>query len=62
MPTRTGVRKMNEVSTCKVCSYDFYDEDMIEDIQGTKYCLLDSGFICVVCGIFGHECETGETK
>jgi hypothetical protein len=53
---------MITVSTCKVCSYDFLDEDMIEDIQGTKYCLLDSGDICLVCGIYQHQCETGENE
>ena len=35
-------------------------EDMIEDIEGAKYCLLDSGDICPVCGIYEHQCETGE--
>jgi len=53
---------MSTESTCKVCSVDYLTEDMIEDIQGAKYCLLDSGDICVVCGIYGHECETGEDK
>ena len=45
------------ISTCMVCLDDFDNEDMIEDINGTKYCLLDSGDICVVCGIYGLECE-----
>ena len=45
------------MSTCKVCSGDFDNESMIEDIQGAKYCLLDSGAICLVCGIYGHDCE-----
>ncbi len=44
-------------ATCKVCTSDFDVEDMIEDIQGAKYCLLDSGNICVVCGIYDHDCE-----
>jgi hypothetical protein len=45
-----------EQATCKVCVTDFDVEDMIEDIQGTKYCLLDSGYICVVCGVYDHDC------
>ena len=44
-------------STCEVCKGDFDDESMIDDIQGTKYCLVDSGEICPVCGIYGHDCE-----
>ena len=44
-------------STCMVCLGDFEDESMIEDIKGTRYCLLDSGDICPVCGIYGHDCE-----
>ena len=50
-------------STCKVCLDDFDDESMIEDIEGSKYCLLDSGDICSVCGIYElcgndeHKCE-----
>jgi len=54
-------------STCKVCLDDFDDESMIEDIEGAKYCLLDSGDICVVCGIYElcgndeHKCE-GESN
>lgn len=48
---------MSDVSTCKICSYDFDTEDMIEDIQGTKYCLIDSGDICAVCGVYDHDCE-----
>jgi hypothetical protein len=44
-------------STCMVCLGDFDNESMIEDINGTKYCLLDSGDICLVCGIYGLECE-----
>ena len=48
---------MNSLSTCKICSYDYYNEDMIEDIQGSKYCLRDSGNICPICGIYGHDCE-----
>lgn len=44
-------------ATCKICSEDYPLEDMIEDVEGGKYCLLDSGFICPVCGIFGHNCE-----
>jgi hypothetical protein len=30
---------------------------MIEDIEGARYCLLDSGEICLVCGVYGHKCE-----
>ena len=48
---------MSEYSTCKICSDDYLTEDMIEDINGTKYCLLDSGEICLVCGVYGHDCE-----
>jgi hypothetical protein len=51
---------MITVSTCKVCLDDFDNDSMIEDIQGSKYCLLDSGDICLVCGIYQHQCETGE--
>jgi hypothetical protein len=46
-----------ELATCKVCASDFDLESMIEDIAGGKYCLLDSGKICLVCGIYGHDCE-----
>jgi hypothetical protein len=46
-----------ELATCKVCASDFDSESMIEDIAGSKYCLLDSGEICLVCGIYGHDCE-----
>ena len=49
------------MSTCKVCLDDFDDEDMIEDIEGARYCLFDSGEICVVCGVYGHDCEKEET-
>lgn len=49
------------MSTCMVCLGDFEDESMIEDITGAKYCLLDSGAICLVCGIYEHNCE-GESK
>ena len=45
------------ISTCMVCLSDFDDESMIEDLNGTRYCLLDSGDICSVCGIYGLECE-----
>ena len=48
------------MSTCMVCLGGFDDESMIEDINGTRYCLLDSGDICPVCGIYGLECECGE--
>lgn len=57
---------MSALSTCKVCLDDFDNENMIEDIEGTKYCLLDSGNICPVCGIYElcgndeHQSETGE--
>jgi hypothetical protein len=51
---------MNDVSSCKGCAFDFYTEDMIEDIQGAKYCLADSGDICPNCGIYGHECESSD--
>lgn len=46
-------------STCMVCLGDFNDESMIEDITGTKYCLLDSGGICSVCGMYELKCECG---
>ena len=46
-----------ELATCKVCVTDYDVEDMIEDIEGAKYCLLDSGDICVVCGVYEHDCE-----
>lgn len=45
------------LATCKVCVDDFDVESMIEDIQGAKYCLVDSGDICPVCGIYDHDCE-----
>jgi hypothetical protein len=45
------------VATCKVCASDFDIDSMIEDIEGAKYCLADSGSICVVCGVFDHDCE-----
>lgn len=48
--------RMSE-ATCKVCASDFDIDSMIEDIQGAKYCLLDSGDICPVCGIYEHDCE-----
>ena len=48
---------MNEYSTCKVCATDYLTEDMIEDIEGALYCLIDSGDICLVCGKYGHDCE-----
>ena len=47
------------MSTCAVCLDDFEDESMIEDIQGARYCLLDSGEICLVCGVYGHKCDEG---
>ena len=47
-------------ATCKICLDDFMLEDMIEDIAGAKYCLLDSGAICPVCGVYDHNCEIGE--
>ena len=47
------------MSTCKVCLNDFEDESMIEDIEGARYCLLHSGEICPVCGVYGHNCEGG---
>jgi len=40
---------MSEFSTCKTCSEDYLTEDMIEDIQGALYCLMDSD-ICASCG------------
>lgn len=46
-----------EEATCKICSIDYPIEDMIEDIVGAKYCLLDSGEICLVCGVYAHACE-----
>ena len=48
---------MSEYSTCKVCLNDYLTEDMIGDIEGTLYCLIDSGHICPNCGKYGHECE-----
>ena len=45
------------MSTCMVCLDDFEDESMIEDINGARYCLLDSGEICLVCGVYGHKCD-----
>lgn len=48
---------MSELSTCKVCLNDYLTEDMIEDIEGAKYCLFDSGDICLVCGVYDHNCE-----
>ena len=51
---------MEQVSTCHICQDDFITEDMIEDIAGVKYCLLDSGGICPNCGVYDHKCETEE--
>ena len=45
------------VATCKVCANDYLLEDMIQDIEGANYCLIDSGDICLVCGVNGHKCE-----
>lgn len=53
---------MSEFSTCKVCLTDFLTEDMIEDIEGAKYCLIDSGDICPNCGVYQHECEKEEVE
>ena len=53
---------MTELSTCKICSDDFLTEDMIEDISGAKYCLLDSGSICPVCGVYEHDCNKEESN
>jgi hypothetical protein len=49
-----------ELATCKICLDDYDLESMIEDIQGAKYCLFDSGEICLVCGVYGHDCEGEE--
>jgi hypothetical protein len=46
-----------QLATCKICVADYDVESMIEDIEGAKYCLLDSDRICLVCGIYGHDCE-----
>jgi hypothetical protein len=46
-----------EMATCKVCVTDYALEDMISDIEGAIYCLIDSGRICPVCGVFDHNCE-----
>lgn len=48
---------MIRYATCHICAGDFELESMIEDIDGTLYCLLDSGDICPVCGVYDHECE-----
>ena len=48
---------ISELATCKICLFDYEVEDMIEDIEGAKYCLLDSGGICLVCGVYDHNCE-----
>jgi hypothetical protein len=50
------------MSTCKICLEDFPTEDMIEDIQRAKYCLLDSGAICPNCGVYDHECEPSNER
>lgn len=50
-------RERMTLATCKVCVDDFNAEDMIEDIEGAKYCLVDSGDICPICGIYEHDCE-----
>lgn len=47
------------MSTCMICLGDFEDDSMIEDITGTKYCLLDSGGICSVCGMYELKCKCG---
>ena len=48
---------MSDLATCKVCLDDFEVDDMIEDIEGAKYCLIDSGRICPACGVYDHDCE-----
>lgn len=48
---------MSDLSTCKMCSYDYPNDDIIEDIEGAKYCLMCSGDICPVCGVYAHDCE-----
>jgi hypothetical protein len=46
-----------EQATCMICLGDYDLESMIEDITGTKYCLLDSGGICLVCGFYELKCQ-----
>lgn len=48
---------MSKVATCKVCLDDYELDSMIQDITGANYCLLDSGEICPVCGVYEHDCE-----
>ena len=59
MDTERG--RVMELATCKICVDDYDIESMIEDTEGAKYCLLDSGEICLVCGIYKHDCE-GENE
>jgi hypothetical protein len=46
-----------EQVTCMICLGDYDIESMIEDITETKYCLLDSGGICLVCGFYELKCQ-----
>ena len=48
---------MSKVATCKVCLDDYELDSMIQDVEGANYCLLDSGGICLVCGVYEHNCE-----
>lgn len=48
---------MITLATCSVCFDDFDQDSMIEDINNWAYCLVCSGDICPVCGIYAHDCE-----
>ena len=48
---------MSEFSTCKVCLEDYLTEDTFEDINGARYCWVHAGNICLVCGVYEHDCE-----
>ena len=53
-----GENKVNimELATCKICLEDSAAQDMVEDIEGAKYCYACAD-ICFNCGIYGHHCE-----
>lgn len=48
------------LATCKTCSEDYELENMFQDIEGANYCWVDAGNICLVCGVYGHNCEERE--
>lgn len=47
---------MSEFSTCLICKEDERTEDMAADISGALYCYRCAD-ICLVCGVYEHNCE-----